>query len=209
MELLHETFSQTIKDLMVLQERQKKKCERLEANLKEEQKSTFLSAVQELQVKQDAAVETFHQLDDKINSVAGKVIHLGEQLENVNIPRSRSVEAQMLLNYMAEFIVPGPIVNDLFSADGPRLEQAADVIQKLYTISQDLPSDKFAETKKKISSKYDEIERKLIDAFVWAQKAEDVVTMKKLATILYQFKGYSQCVDAYIEGSQMVRFIGL
>jgi exocyst complex component 5 len=54
-------------------------------------------------------------LDEKINSVAGKVIHLGEQLENVNTPRSRTVEAQRLLSYMSEFLMPGPIVNDMFT----------------------------------------------------------------------------------------------
>lgn len=37
-DLLHETFVQTIKDLKILQERQQKKCEKLENHLKEEQK---------------------------------------------------------------------------------------------------------------------------------------------------------------------------
>ena len=148
-------------------------------------------------------MEWFHQLDEKINSVAGKIIHLGEQLENVNTPRSRTVEAQKLLNHMSEFLVPGPIVNDLFN-DPTKLYEAADIIQKLYTISQDLPGNKFGEGKKKIERKYDEIERGLIEEFATAQKAEDIVKMKNIATILSQFKGYTQCIDAYIEQSQMV-----
>lgn len=61
------------------------------------------------------SVECFHQLDEKINSVAGKIIHLGEQLENVNTPRTRTAEALKLLNYMGEFLVPGPVVNDIFT----------------------------------------------------------------------------------------------
>lgn len=60
-------------------------------------------------------MECFHQLDEKINSVAGKIIHLGEQLENVNTPRTRTAEALKLLNYMGEFLVPGPVVNDIFT----------------------------------------------------------------------------------------------
>lgn len=75
----------------------------------------FAKKVDRLQDKHQITVDCFHQLDEKINSVAGKIIHLGEQLENVNTPRSRTVEAQRLLNHMTEFLVPGPIVNDIFN----------------------------------------------------------------------------------------------
>lgn len=200
-DLLHDTFTQTIKDLKILQERQQRKCERLEEQAKEEQ-ILFGKNISALKARHQISVNGFHQLDEKINSVAGKIIHLGEQLENVNTPRSRTVEAQGLLNHMTEFLVPGPIVNDIFS-DRTKLFEAADIIQKLYTIAQDLPADKFGEAKKKIEAKYDEIERSLIEEFATAQKQENIDRMKMLAGILSQFKGYSQCIDAYIELSQM------
>lgn len=38
-DLLHDAFKQAIKDLKVLQERQQKKCEKLEASVVEEEKS--------------------------------------------------------------------------------------------------------------------------------------------------------------------------
>lgn len=203
-DLLHETFTQTIKDLKILQERQQRKCERLEEVAKQEQ-LVFAKNIDLLQDRHQNSVDGFHQLDEKINSVAGKIIHLGEQLENVNTPRSRTVEAQGLLNHMTEFLVPGPIVNDIFN-DRSKLFEAADIIQKLYTIAQDLPLDKFGEAKKKIESKYDEIERNLIEEFATAQKQENIERMRTLATILSQFKGYSQCIDAYIELSQMIAY---
>lgn len=187
--------------MKILQERQQRKCERLEAEARDEQ-ILFAKNIDALQVRHQLSVEGFRQLDEKINSVAGKIIHLGEQLENVNTPRSRTVEAQGLLNHMTEFVVPGPIVNDIFN-DRTRLFEAADIIQKLYIIAQDLPVDKFGEAKKKIEAKYDEIERGLIEEFAEAQKQENVERMKELAGILSQFKGYSQCIDAYIELSQM------
>ncbi|XP_055376751.1 exocyst complex component 5 [Condylostylus longicornis] len=205
-EILHETFVNTIKDLKILQEKQQRKCERIEESLKEEQK-VHARSVSKLQERHQTSVEWFHQLDEKINSVAGKIIHLGEQLENVNTPRSRTVEAQKLLNHMSEFLMPGPIVNDLFT-DPSRLYEAADVIQKLYTISQDLPASKFEEAKRKIERKYDEIERGLIEEFATAQKAKDIEKMKKIAIILLNFKGYSQCINAYIEQSQMTQYGG-
>lgn len=86
--------------------------------------------------------------------------------------------------------------------------EAADIIQKLYLIAQDLPSDKFGNAKKKIESKYDEVERNLIEEFAFAQKDENIDKMKQLANILSQFKGYSQCVDVYIEQSQATNYRG-
>jgi len=140
---LHDTFIQTIKDLKILQEKQQSKCERLEESLRQE-KESHAKKIAKLQERHQTAIDVFGQLDEKINSVAGKIMHLGEQLENVNTPRSRSVEAQKLLNFMSEFLAAGPvIVNDIF-ADAARLSEAADVIQKLYAISQDLPPGNFA-----------------------------------------------------------------
>ncbi|XP_037815141.1 exocyst complex component 5 [Lucilia sericata] len=203
---LHDTFIQTIQDLKILQEKQQAKCERLEESLKKEQEEHAKNIVK-LKERHQLASDVFWQLDEKINSVAGKIIHLGEQLENVNTPRSRTVEAQKLLNYMSEFLISGPLVNDIFT-DPSRLYEAADVIQKLYAIAQDLPLEKFTESKRKIERKYDEVERRLIEEFAAAQKNEDIEKMKKLAQILSQFKGYAQCIDAYIEQSQMTPYGG-
>lgn len=58
--------------------------------------------------------------------------------------------------------------------------------------------------KYRIDRKYDEMERILIEEFVVAQRKEDLCRMKEIADVLSQFKGYSQCVDAFIEQSQSV-----
>lgn len=113
-QLLSETFTQTIKDLRILQERQQRKCEKLEIALSDEQKF-HAKNIDKLLQRHSLSVEYFSSLDGRINSVAGKIIHLGEQLENVNTPRTRTAEALKLLNYMGEFLVPGPVVNDIFT----------------------------------------------------------------------------------------------
>ncbi|XP_033227162.1 exocyst complex component 5 isoform X1 [Belonocnema kinseyi] len=204
--LIHETFLQAIKDLQVLQERQQKKCEKLEAALKEEESRHALESL-DLQERNKNAMDLFHQLDERINLVATKVLHLGDQLENVNTPRARAVEAQKLMKHFSEFLSPGPLTGPIFT-DKSSVDEAADVILKLHLIAQELPSEKFDHAKKKISTKYHEIERNLIEEFVRAQNSEDATRMKKLASILSQFKGYSQCVDAFIEQSQMSSFGG-
>ena len=89
-----------------------------------------------------------------------------------------------------------------------QLNDAADVIQKLHLIAQELPSEKFEHAKKKIGIKYDEIERNLIEEFVRAHNREDAPRMRELASTLANFKGYSQCIDAFIEQSQMGSFGG-
>uniref|UniRef100_A0A182YGL5 Exocyst complex component 5 n=1 Tax=Anopheles stephensi TaxID=30069 RepID=A0A182YGL5_ANOST len=205
-DLLYETFVETIKDMKILQERQQRKCDKLEEALKEEQ-AIFVKAIDKFVAKHQVSVDYFHQLDEKINSVAGKVIHLGEQLQNVNMPRSRAVEAQLLLNHMTEFLTPGPIVNDIYS-DKSKLYEAADIIQKLFQISQDLPAQRFANAKKKIESKYDDVEMQLIEEFATAQKMENIERMKELSDILSQFKGYTQVIDVYIEQSQATTYGG-
>ncbi|XP_017890253.1 exocyst complex component 5 [Ceratina calcarata] len=204
--IVHETFLQAIKDLQVLQERQQKKCDKLEAALRDEEARHMLE-VFELQERNKHSIELFHQLDERINFVATKVLHLGDQLESVNTPRARAVEAQKLMRHFSDFLSPGPLTDSIFT-DKSLLDEAADVIQKLHLVSQELPSEKFDHAKKKIAVKYDEIERSLIEEFVRAHNREDANRMRELASILANFKGYSQCIDAFIEQSQMGSFGG-
>ncbi|KAL0270096.1 UNVERIFIED_CONTAM: hypothetical protein PYX00_007615 [Menopon gallinae] len=204
--LLHETFTQAIKELQALQERQKKKCERLEALCKEEEAKDF-HKIAHLQERNKAAIELFHELDERINYVATKVIHLGDQLESVNTPRSRAAEALKLMKYFEDFYIGGPHFDDVFT-NRARIDEAADIIQKLYSIALELPEDRFGDAKRKIVVKYDEIERNLIEEFEKAHKANEISRMKDIANSMVHFKGYGQCIDAFIEYSQMGAFTG-
>ncbi|XP_069989256.1 exocyst complex component 5 [Penaeus vannamei] len=206
-DLLHDAFTQAIKDLQLLDERTAKKCERLEAAVREEEVKHWQNVAQLLDNNREA-FQSFQDLDSHINSVATKVVHLGDQLESVNTPRSRAVEAQRLMNHFREFLLPGPLVSEVFT-DKLKIYEAADVIQKLHLIAQELPSGKFENAKQKIGEKYDEIERSLIMEFVKAHRAGDKDRMKEIAAILSHFKGYSQCVDAFIEEAQHVGPMGV
>ncbi|XP_076028740.1 exocyst complex component Sec10 [Oratosquilla oratoria] len=199
-DLLHTAFTQAIKDLQLLGERTAKKSERLEVAVKEEEVRHWHNVAQLLD-KNREAFQSFQGLDSRINSVATKVVHLGDQLESVNTPRARAVEAQRLMNHFAEFLSSGPLVSEVFT-DKSQIYEAADVIQKLHLIAQELPSGKFENAKQKIGEKYDEIERSLILEFIKAHRSTDKERMKEIAAILSHFKGYSQCVDAFIEEAQ-------
>lgn len=205
--VLHQSFEQTIRDLKVLNEKMKRKSKNLEAQVTDEEKK-FKNHVGELLRGNQQAFVQFQELDEKINYVATKVVHLGEQLEGVNMPRSRAVEAQQLIRYFAEFASndnSGP-TSPIF-VDPNKLQAAADVIQKLHMMAQELPTDpKFEVAKRRISEKYDSIERNLIEDFNAAHRndPEDKAKMKSCAASLSHFKGYNQCIDAFIERCQEV-----
>lgn len=60
------------------------------------------------------AFQHFQELDEHISYVATKVCHLGDQLEGVNTPRQRAVEAQRLMTYFNEFL-DGELRSDVFN----------------------------------------------------------------------------------------------
>ena len=57
----------------------------------------------------------FQELDDRINYVATKVVHLGDQLEGINAPRSRALEAQELMMYFEEFEAQDDLTSKVFT----------------------------------------------------------------------------------------------
>ena len=54
-------------------------------------------------------------MDERINFVATKAVHLGDQLEGVNTPRTRAAEALMLIKYFSEFMSNEQPTSELFT----------------------------------------------------------------------------------------------
>ncbi|KIH47548.1 hypothetical protein ANCDUO_22389, partial [Ancylostoma duodenale] len=81
--------------------------------------------------------------------------------------------------------------------DPDKLLESADLVQKLYSISQELSKEKFATVQARIAHRYEEVERLLIDEFGRAQRDEK--KMAEVAKILSEFKCYSHCVTRYVE----------
>ncbi|XP_022909195.1 exocyst complex component 5 [Onthophagus taurus] len=198
--VLHDSFVQAIKDLTLLQERQQKKCERLEARVQDDE-AIFRKEIHGLLDSNKNAIDTFQELDGKINIVGAKVLHLGDQLDNINAPRQRVVEAQKLMTHLNGFLSPNNYSSPLFD-DSTNLTEVAEIIRKLQIISQDLPSDRFGSIIKQIKNQYDDVEKALIQDFRTAQTKNDYKKMKEIAGVLSQFKSYSDCVDSFIVQSQ-------
>ncbi|XP_072722285.1 exocyst complex component 5 isoform X3 [Ciconia boyciana] len=196
---LLEEFVNHIQELQVMDERIQRKVEKLEQQCQKEAKE-FAKKVQELQKSNQVAFQHFQELDEHISYVATKVCHLGDQLEGVNTPRQRAVEAQKLMKYFNEFL-DGELKSDVFT-NSEKIKEAADIIQKLHLIAQELPFDRFSEVKSKIASKYHDLECQLIQEFTSAQRRGEISRMREVAAVLLHFKGYSHCVDVYIKQCQ-------
>merc|ERR1712141_250127 len=196
-QILHDTLLHAIEDLRQMQDKQKKKCQLLEQKCVDEE-IVLRRKLTGLIERNRATATTYRSLDEKINSVATKVVHLGDQLESVNTPRSRAVEALKLMKHFEEFIDGATSTSPIFT-DKTRLHEAADIIQKLHLTAQELPNSEFSEAKKRIDAKYTEVENALIEEFIKSHRSNDRHRMKDLAQILSQFKSYSACVNEFIE----------
>ncbi len=112
---LHDAFVEAIKELTVMHETQKKRCDALEQKVREEEQQHW-RRVAGLLERNRAAAAVYKSLDERINSVATKVVHLGDQLESVNTPRARVVEALRLMKHFDEFLGGetnlSPVFND-------------------------------------------------------------------------------------------------
>uniref|UniRef100_A0A8C9S261 Exocyst complex component 5 n=1 Tax=Scleropages formosus TaxID=113540 RepID=A0A8C9S261_SCLFO len=196
---LLEEFKNHIEELKQLDERIQRRVEKLEQQCNREAKE-FARKVQDLQRSNQVAFQHFQELDEHISYVATKVCHLGDQLEGVNTPRQRAVEAQRIMTYFNEFL-DGELRSDVFN-NPDKIKEAADIIQKLHLIAQELPFDRFSDVKAKIASKYHDLERQLIQEFTAAQRRGDIKRMQEVAAVLLHFKGYAHCVDVYIKQCQ-------
>ncbi|KAK6182191.1 hypothetical protein SNE40_009929 [Patella caerulea] len=204
--LLHTAFEKMINDLQKKNEETQREIERLESSCKDEEKKHWQN-VAELQKKNQALYTNFQKLDERISYVATKVVHLGDQLEGVNTPRARAVEAQRLMKYLAEFL-SGEALKSAILTDPFQLQLAADIIQKLHLIALELPvGGKFDRARQKIAEKYDHIEKELIGEFKNAHREGDIKRMKKIASVMTNFKGYGECINAFIVESQRNAFI--
>lgn len=194
---LKNKFEEEIGSLQLLSDQFQSKLNTLEQQ-QQRDKADYLDSLQRLHDKNSECLERLKQLDLTMQTVAAKVVHLGDQLENVHEPRARAFDALQLMRHFDEFLVEQPLNSQVFT-DPDRLLESAEIITKLASISQELDKAKFSAVQTRISHKYDEIEQLLIEEFV---RSHDRKRMHEIAVILSEFKGFSRCVDAFVERIQ-------
>ncbi|KAK2162172.1 hypothetical protein LSH36_102g02090 [Paralvinella palmiformis] len=198
---MHAAFEQAIDDLKQTSNKVQRRVEKLELQCKDEVKSNQMKSQQLLGHNQEA-FKHFKALDERINFVATKAVHLGDQLEGVNTPRTRAAEALMLIKYFSEFMSNEQPTSELFT-DPNQLQGAAEVIEKLYLMAQELPpKGDFDMARQRIITKYQMIQHQLLQEFRAAHHKGDKKQMKRLAFILSHFRDYNHCIDIFVEETQ-------
>ncbi|MCP9260594.1 Exocyst complex component 5 [Dirofilaria immitis] len=199
-------FEEEIGNLQLLSEQFQSKISSLEQQCSND-KREYLNVLHKLHEQNADAMDKLKQLDSIMQTVSTKVVHLGDQLESVHLPRARANEALQLMKHFDEFLADQPLSSDIFTDPDKLLESAA-MIQKLSSISQELAKDKYSNVQIRIAHKYDEIERLMLEEFVRAHRQGNWQRMHEIAAILADFKGYSQCLDAFVEHMQINAFRG-
>ncbi|KAK0399380.1 hypothetical protein QR680_003016 [Steinernema hermaphroditum] len=202
--ILKSKFEDEIASLQMLSEQFQSKINTVEAQVSRE-KQEYLSVLQSQQDRNATVLEKLKQLDGTMQVVSTKVVHLGDQLEGVHAPRARAYETLQLMKHFDEFLADQPLSSAIFT-DPDQLLESAEMIQKLYSVSQELAKDKFLNVQLRIAHKYEEIEGLMIEEFVKAHQNGDRRKMKDVAVILSEFKRYSACLDAFVEHMQYGAF---
>jgi len=189
-------FEDTIKSLQGLMKETEARMSFLEKECAEEEKKHKKNA-QLVESDFQKSVQKFYDLDDRINNVATKVVHLGDQLENISTPRQRIKEAQQVMKYFEEFNSPDTI-SPIFN-DPNQLHEAASIICQLFMVAQELQTEKFTEVKHHITAKYCKIEEELLEEFKRAYNRGEIENMAKCANALLPFKQYQKCYEGLID----------
>lgn len=201
---LHSFFVNSIHQLQTLDKTIQGQVNKLEELCSKEEKE-HKNRIIHMEDNTKTATKIFHQLDDRINSVATKVVHLGDQLEGINTPRQRAKDALQLMKYFDEFLTGDEPSSPIFKEQS-RIHEAANIIQKLFLISQELSNDRFGDVKRNIDDHYCKIEDQLIALFKNALHEGNESQMKALAETLLPFKKYAKCIDVFIADSQKSQF---
>lgn len=111
-EMIHDIFTQAIQDLKVLQERQERKCARLEQSVQEEEK-LYAAKLAEIMDQHTHCVGVFSALDERMSRCGGRALDVGEKLGAARAPRARAAAARDLLSHLSHFLSPGPVLMNM------------------------------------------------------------------------------------------------
>ena len=146
--------------------------------------------------QETAVVETFQHLDERIQTVATKAMHIGDRLEAVNRQRERTIEAKSMMVYFEQFEEGTP---DKVFTDRAQIHRGAELIHKLSNLASELgASTKLAQARTAIQHTYADIEQRVMEMFAEAREQRNYTAMKECAESLYAFKGYTKCMETYV-----------
>lgn len=149
----------------------------------------------------------YQDLDKVINIVSTKVVHLGDQLKQMDAKRKRACEAKELIDYINEAQKTGKISSPIFT-DPSKIHEASRVLYKITLVTQDLPKKggrDFSKLQNVVHNITEELEKSLVQNFKMSlhhyTDDDHLENMRQCAATLNQpcFQAYQGVVDYFIE----------
>uniref|UniRef100_A0A158P945 Exocyst complex component 5 n=1 Tax=Angiostrongylus cantonensis TaxID=6313 RepID=A0A158P945_ANGCA len=185
---LKNKFEEEIGSLQILSDQFQNKISILEHELNKD-KREYVNQLQRLYERNAEAIDKIKQLDATMQTVSTKVVHLGDQLESVHQPRQRAHDALKLIQHFDEFLSDQPL-NSMIFTDPDKLLESADLVQKLYSISQELSKEKFQAVQARIAHRYSSVRgsREVADRRIYGRSSKNshpTAVIQKLILSLY------------------------
>eukprot|EP01134_Creolimax_fragrantissima_P008580 CFRG8580T1 len=195
-----EVIKKSIGHLIQLDAVVQRKLESLEDDVKGYERVEHREILNLLNQQMQITNVNFEKIDRRVKLVSSKTAVVGDQLNTLNTRRMRAAEARSIMTHFKAFDCPQgqtPQLGELFS-NPDKVHEATGILHKLNALASELTEDRYRLTKQRIINKCNEVEQTLLHQFSQAYNLGDMETMKKCATTLSQSKGFSQCMDLYI-----------
>lgn len=152
----------------------------------------------EISDKIDSVQKKFTIIEQELAKNGYNVIRIGEQLESLDLQRTKATETKELLDYYSELCeCDSSRLEALQSTGLSGLGKVAIIARRLNEISHEV--DKITpKSLQFIEKQCENLEQKLLSMFDRAYTQNDTAEMAQLARILYDFNGGHSCIQAYV-----------
>eukprot|EP00762_Andalucia_godoyi_P002059 ANDGO_02563.mRNA.1 Exocyst complex component SEC10 len=170
----------------------------------EESESAYNEEVSVLRTEMDDVFRQIKGLDDTITNIGGSALQIGERLENLDLQKSRALEARDLLDYFEHFMTVDTI------EDMP-IEDMVPILKELMACSSGLTQSNpaYEAAVKNIDACCEEVEKELLEEFDAGVKMlpensqEGLAQMRDCATILFELSRADQCMRRYVNMNEL------
>ncbi|KAJ3382348.1 Exocyst complex component 5 [Lobulomyces angularis] len=192
------TFEATVDELLKLKRKVQRKIDDLDDQAAATESSTR-QKMQEITSTFENCRLGFESLETQINHVGATAVKIGEQLETIDLQRTKAVEAKDLIQYFLDF-------NQGISARLETLRKknaageynAVIIARRLSGIAKEVDVPEIEKARTNIEKYCEELEKGLLESFDKALNAKDRVKMKQYAKTLFDFNGGNSCLQTYI-----------
>lgn len=206
------TFESTLRELKQLTGQSAKQKAQAENNVEDYEVKHSENVIQ-LSSKINNITQKFDNLDVKISKISLKIDPLGQSLNKITNSRDRSTETIFLIRAYHGFFTKekyDPLENLRTSRSYDDKVKCAKTVSNLLTLAKKIEttsSHELPKTSKCVKSieKFSELmERSLLNKFEIASEDGDFEMMKEIASILFQFNGGSNVVQAFVSKNDIL-----